>query len=138
MKKAQVSAELLIIVGFIALVMVPVLFSIYVRGGEYKDRIGVSQVNIAAGRIAQAVDSVGFLGGRAKIVLEVQMPKGVSARAQGKEILFSFENSGQRNDIVKTTRFAMSAPDLDRLNATGTYFVEVMNEDGIVSLDVRE
>lgn len=137
LSKGQVSVELLIIVGFIALVMIPVLFSVYIRSGEYQQRIYASQVNIAAGRLAQAVDSVGFLGGNAKLVLEVQIPQGVNASASGKEIVFSFDDNGQRNDISKVTRFDMLESNFGRLASPGTYFVEVKALGGKVGLDVQ-
>ena len=135
-RKGQVSVELLVIVGFIVLVMVPVLFSIYMRGNDYKERISVSQVNIAAGRLAQAVDSVGYLGGNAKLVLEVQMPQGVEVKAGSREIVFRFDDNGLRNDIVKGTKFPITTFGLEKLQKTGTYFVEVRAQEGNVEVTV--
>lgn len=137
--RAQVSAELLVIVGFIALVMAPVLFSVYVRGSESAERISISQVNIAATRLANAVDSVGRLGGNAKLVLEVQIPsKLLAASAEGREMQFSFGSAGRRNDIVKRTGFEMSQTGFGKLSSPGTYFVEVgAKAGGIVGVDVR-
>lgn len=137
--RAQVSAELLVIVGFIALVMAPVLFSVYVRGSESAERISISQVNIAATRLANAVDSVGRLGGNAKLVLEVQIPSKLRmASAEGREMQFSFGSAGRRNDIVKRTGFEMSQTGFGKLSSPGTYFVEVgAQEGGIVAVNVR-
>lgn len=138
--KGQVSAELLVTIGFILLMITPLLFIAYTRMGESNERLAIAQAATGGTRLAYLVDSVGGVGGNASMITEINVPayvEGVSAG--GNEVVFTMKTSAGINEIVKVTKFNMNSTDggFERLERPGTYHIEVRAEKGTVHLAVQ-
>jgi hypothetical protein len=136
--KGQVSAELLIIVGFILLMITPLLFIAYTKMGESNEKLALAQAEMYGARLASLVDTVGGVGGNASMITEINVPPYVkNISAEGKEVVFALETSAGMNELVKVTRFNMTSIDFGRLEKPGTYYIEIRAEEGTVYLTVQ-
>jgi hypothetical protein len=124
-----VSTELLIILGFVVLLMLPLLFLAYSKSGQMMDEISITQADIAASRLAHTVEAVGNTGNNASIITELSVPSGVQSFAivGGREVVFTVRKGSASTEIVKLSRFniTMAQEDMAKLGKGGTYNVEV-------------
>lgn len=124
--RGQASAELLIIIGFMLLLLIPLLLYSYGRVSIANEDIAVQKAEFAANRLASLSDSVGYLGGEAAIVEEFEMPpslKGISV--SGHDIIFLVDSSAGAKQIVKTSAFNLTSGGLENIQKAGTYFLQV-------------
>ncbi len=124
--RGQVSTELLVIIGFMLLLLIPLLLYSYGRVNVANEDIAVQKAEFAANRLASLSDSVGYLGGEAAIVEEFEMPpnlKGITV--SGHDIVFLVESSSGAKQIVKTSAFILNSSGLQNIQKAGTYFIQV-------------
>jgi hypothetical protein len=125
-KRAQVSTEILILVGIALFLLLPVLLYSYGRASVSGEDLAVQKAEFAASRLASLADSVGYLGGGAAIVDEIEVPpyvKGVGV--SGSDIVFEMDTTTGKKQIVASTAFALEAVNLTGIARAGTYFIEV-------------
>lgn len=126
MKRGQVSTEILIMVGMMLLLLLPLLFYAYGRANVAGEDIATQKAEFAAQRLATAADSVGYLGGAAALVEEIELPGNVlNVSVSGHDVIFELAASAGRRQIVKASAFSINATGFERLTRTGTYFVEI-------------
>lgn len=77
--KAQVSTELLIIVGLVLILFIPILITIYMKASETNERLTSFQSTVAQARLVHSINSIGHLGQDAYILAEVYLPPGVQS-----------------------------------------------------------
>lgn len=124
--RGQASAELLIIIGFMLLLLIPLLLYSYGRVSIANEDIAVQKAEFAANRLAYLSDSVGYLGGEAAIVEEFEMPpnlKGITV--SGHDIILLVDSSAGAKQIVKTSAFNLTSGGLENIQKAGTYFLQV-------------
>jgi len=135
LSKGQVSTELLIILGFVVLLMIPLLLLAYSKSSQLMDEMSIAQADIAASRLVHTVEAVGNTGNNASIITEISVPPGVQSFSVvgNREIVFTVRKGSALTEIVKLSRFNISMSDEDqkKLAKGGTYNVEVAAPEGI-------
>ncbi|HIH19419.1 TPA: hypothetical protein HA225_05595 [Candidatus Micrarchaeota archaeon] len=124
--RGQISNELLIIIGFMLLFLIPLLFYAHGRSNAASEDIAAQKAEAAAQRLASLADSVGYLGGAAAIVDEIEMPPNLRGiTVNGQDIVITVDSSSGQRQIVKTCAFNLTESGLGRIRKAGTYFINV-------------
>ena len=126
-KKGQVSTEMLALVGLMLFLLLPLLFYAYSRSNVASEDIAVQKAEFAAQRLASAADSVGYMGGAAAVVEELEIPANVKKVSieNGHDIVLEIDSSSGRKQLVKSSAFMISSSGFDRIEKAGIYFFEV-------------
>ncbi len=140
--RGQVSNELLIVVGFILLLLIPLLYMMYFRMDTIKADLSVLQVHFSVARLAFLVNAVGYMGDGSAMITEIYVPENVdSITLDGNEVVFTLHQGGIANDIVNPTAFAMEFdPDAEPILHEGPgaggkkYRIEMFNRGGLIVL----
>lgn len=136
--RGQVSIEVLMLIALILVIVLPTLFSIYIKAGESQQNIAVSQANIAATRLGYLIDTIGYSADTSMMITEVKLSSNVdNIELNPHEIVFKMRTSTGYNDIVKYTRAEIDlSSDLSKMKVTGTYNIKVENVGGKVRLSL--
>ena len=126
MAKGQISTEILVIVGIMLTLLIPLILYSYGKVTVAKEDLAVQKAEFAAQRIASISDSVGYLGGAAAIIEEIEIPPGFqSLKASSHDIVIEIMTSSGKKQIVKSTAFALEgAPSLASITSPGNYRIE--------------
>jgi hypothetical protein len=102
MQKAQASVEYLIIIGFVAAITIPLVLIFNTHSTEVNDKIVANQADSIGAKIADAAESVYYLGEPSKVTFRIKMPELVSnITISGNEIVFYIRTLSGLNEIVK-------------------------------------
>lgn len=124
--RGQVSTEVLILVGIALFLLIPVILYAYGRVNASGDDLAVQKAEFAAHRLASLADSVGYLGGAAAVVDEIEIPQYVeSVEVNGRDVVIKINSVAGEKDIVASTAFELEAVGFDDVKRAGTYFIEV-------------
>ncbi|MFA6214864.1 MAG: hypothetical protein WC717_06350 [Candidatus Micrarchaeia archaeon] len=124
--RGQVSTEILVLIGVALFLLIPVLLYAYGRANVSGEDLAVQKAEFAAHRLASLADSVGYLGGGAKIIDEIEIPPYVkSVSVNGHDIVIEMEPGSGRKQIVAGTSFVLEGTGFSRISRPGTYFIEV-------------
>jgi hypothetical protein len=140
--KGQVSNELLVVVGFILLLLIPLLYMMYFRMDTIRADLSVLQVHFSVARLAFLVNAIGYMGDGSAMIAELYIPDNVdSVVLEGNEVVFSLREHGVENDVVGPTAFSMefdedAKPILDEGPGAGSrkYRIEIFNQGGLIVL----
>ncbi len=128
MKTGQVSVEMLVIAGLAIAMLTPVLFAVFSRIADSETSLAISQADVAAEKLASAINSVAYSGSGASMVVEVKMPEGVrELQARGKELVLKIGEGDKETEIVKSLNAEVSSSDV-RIGSAGTYRIRVKAE----------
>jgi hypothetical protein len=120
------STEILVLIGMALFLLIPVLLYAYGRANVSGEDLSVQKAEFAAHRLASLADSVGYLGGGAKVIDEIEVPPYVrSVGVQGRDIVIEMDSSGGRKQIVAGSAFVLNGTGFSRITKPGTYFIEV-------------
>ncbi|MFH1448740.1 MAG: hypothetical protein ABIG39_07815 [Candidatus Micrarchaeota archaeon] len=134
--RAQVGIEVMGVVGFVFLILIPLLTGFYTYSSDFWERLAIEKADAAAERIANAVDMVGPQGD-AMLVQEIVVPKNVEKiKVDGREIVFTLVTSSGATDIVKATSYEVRG-DIGILRE-GSYYIKAEAKRGIVYLELGE
>lgn len=138
LRRAQVSTELLVLVGVMLAMLLPLLFYSYTKASIANEDMAVQKAEFDAERLARLADSVGYLGGESAIVEEIEIPSFVKkVSTNEKDIIIELATSAGRKQIVKTTAFPLTDGGLGNITQPGTYFIEVRANGTGVRLSLR-
>ena len=111
--KGQVAFETILIVGFIFLLLIPLLFILFSRSIAIQDEFKTLETSRALSTISSTVSSVGVLGLNNSAVIEFTLPDNVKALSLGqdnpKEIYAVLSTSLGDIHIVKVVNFNISS-----------------------------
>jgi len=128
-KRGQIGMELMVIVGFMLLLMIPIISLLLTKAGEFSEKAAIAKVSEDAGRIAGVADNVGRMGPGSNVTLQIDIPNGVSAAdANDKgEIYFTIETRFGSTDLVRMSSFPLKMEDnlKGSLKLPGTHLVSV-------------
>jgi len=120
------STEILILVGMALLLLMPVLLYAYGRANVSGEDLAVQKAEFAAHRLATLCDSVGYLGGGAKVIDEIEIPPYVkSVKVSGRDIVIEMDSGNGKKQIVAGSSFVLNETGFSRITKSGTYFIEV-------------
>ena len=132
-RRAQISTEVLILVGLMLALLVPLLIYSYNRAEIARGDLSVQKAEFAAERLAAVSNSVGYLGGATKMIEEIEMPQHMKrVYVNNHDIVIEVYSSGGVKQIVKTTDFELESPHgfgLENITAGGTYFIEASTNE---------
>ncbi|MCX6771767.1 MAG: hypothetical protein NTX79_06960 [Candidatus Micrarchaeota archaeon] len=124
--RGQMSTEILILVGMALFLLMPVLLYAYGRANVSGEDLSVQKAEFAAHRLASLADSVGYLGGGAKVIDEIEVPPYVkSVRVNGRDIVIDMDSASGKKQIVAGSAFNLTSTGFERITKSGTYFIEV-------------
>lgn len=93
-KKGQISAEYLIVVGFITFLVLTILAAGLFYSSQISDRIKLNQMNNFANKVISSSESIFFAGEPSKATINAYLPSGVEALdIYDKEIVFNISTS---------------------------------------------
>ena len=118
----------MMIVGFVAIITVPLLVIYYTYSSETKEQIVANQVDQISKKIVDAAESVYYLGEPSQTTVKVYMPSNVvEASAANREILFKIKTKSGISDIVQVSSVEVSGS----LPITqGIHFISVKAVEG--------
>jgi hypothetical protein len=124
--RGQMSVEILVLVGMALFLLLPVLLYAYGRANVSGEDLSVQKAEFAAHRLAALADSVGYLGGGAKVIDEIEIPPYVkSLRIIGQDIVMEMDAANGKKQIVAGSSFVLNETGFSRITKSGTYFIEV-------------
>ncbi len=124
--RGQMSTEIYILVGMALFLLLPVLLYAYGRANVSSEDLAVQKAEFAAHRLASLADSVGYLGGGAKVIDEIEIPPFVkSVGVNGQDVVIEMDTAGGKKQIVAGSSFVLNETGFDRITKSGTYFIEV-------------
>ena len=122
----QLSTEIILLIAVMLLLLVPLMVYAYSRANIANEDLSVQKAEFAAKRIATLADSVGYLGGEAAIIDEIEVPSFVqSITINQHDIIFNMSSTAGVKQIVQTSSFALNSSGFDRIRKAGTYFIEI-------------
>ena len=135
-RRAQASAEYLLILGVLAAAILPFLLMLAWNANQNPEALALTLATFSASRLAASVNSVGSLGPGAILRTQIEMPDGVTMSARGREVVVHLNTRYGPVDIVQPTRFNMSSSGLERISAQGTYVIDVNGPYGLNATNV--
>ena len=103
-KRAQVAMEYLIIIGFVAIITLPLVIIFQTHSRETTQDIASTQVYQIAKRIADGAETVYYLGEPSKITIKTYFPPEVENASIGSnEIVFIVRRGSNEDEIVVYT-----------------------------------
>jgi predicted permease len=128
MKKGQPSTEILIIIGFFLLILIPLIFYAFSRKNLAEDDLATQKAEIAAQRLASSINSIGYLGGGSAIIQEIELPESFKQiNVNGKDVVIKINSAIGEKQIVRSTFFNLSG-DLSNITKGGRYRIEISSE----------
>ncbi|MBR9705380.1 hypothetical protein GOV12_08250 [Candidatus Pacearchaeota archaeon] len=115
-KKAQISIEYLIIIGFVSFVLIIIIGLALFYSGSIKDSVRVSQVGNFANKIISSAESIYYYGEPSKTTESVYLPDGVT------DINISNNNlyvTLQLSSGIEKTSYSSNVP-IDGVISTGS------------------
>ncbi len=102
--RAQVAMEYLIIIGFVAIITLPLVIIFQTHSRETTEEITSTQVYQISKRIADGAETVYYLGEPSKITLKVYFPENINSVSVGNnEIVFVLKKGAKEDEIVVYT-----------------------------------
>lgn len=134
--RGQVSNELLVVVGFILLIMIPLLYIMYFRMDTIRADLGMLQAHFSVARIAFLINAIGYMGDGSAMITEIYVPPQVNSFTIGggtHEVVFSMSTAAGQNDLVQPVAFDVETdPAIFAGKQSGRYRIELYNEAGTV------
>ncbi len=117
--KAQVSVELMVMIGAILAIFIPLLLHVYFRTNEANEQLMQIQAELASGRIANLINAVGNLGEGTSLIVEVFIPGNVKSVAiknlgRGGEVVVKAQIQSGETDFVNVVRFPVDELTIDK------------------------
>ncbi len=145
--KGQVSNELLVVVGFMLLIMIPLLYIMFFKMDAIRADLSMLQVHFSVARIAFLVNAVGYMGDGSAMITEIYVPETVESVTIGgaseHEVVFTMLSQGETNEIVQPTAFPIEIGDDpvqfagDDRGGGGRYRLEMENVGGTIVLSAQ-
>ena len=124
-KRGQISTEILVLLGLMLALLIPLLIYSYSRAGVAREDLSVQKADFAINRLSALTNSVGYLGGAAAIIEEIEAPQHIKkVYVKSHDIVMEVYSSGGVKQMVASTDFELESSGLDRITAGGTYFIE--------------
>ena len=122
--------EYLIIIGFVALITIPLVIIFQQHSKTTSEEISATEVYQISKRISDAAETVYYLGKPSKTTLKVYFPPGVeSVDISGNEIVFFMHSAQGGNEIVLYSPVNISG---NVTSHQGIHYLSVENKGGYV------
>ena len=130
--KSQVSVEYMLVMGFAALITIPLLLIYYTYSSYSTDSVASSQALQIARKIVDASESVYYLGKPSQTTLKVNFPDRIqSTNLSNKEVVFKIKTQYGIGEVVQVSAVNLSGT----LPTTqGIHIITIKAQDGYVQV----
>ena len=130
--KSQVSVEYMLIMGFAALMTLPLLLIYYSYSSDSSDSVATGQALQIARRIVDASESVYYLGKPSQTTLKLNFPDKIySTNLSNREVVFKIKTINGVTDVVQVASVNMSG---NLPISQGIHIITVKADDGFVQI----
>ena len=130
--KSQVSVEYMLVMGFAALMTVPLLLIYYTYSSDSSESVATSQALQIARRIVDASESVYYLGSPSQTTLKLNFPDRISSiNLSNKELVFKIKTKNGVTDVLQVSAVNMSG---SLPTSQGVHIVTVTAQDNNVQI----
>lgn len=130
--KSQVSVEYMLVMGFAALMALPLLLIYYKYSSESGDTVATSQALQIARKIVDASESVYYLGKPSQTTLKLNFPDNIKAAAmENYEVLFNISTTHGIAEMVQVSAVNISG---SLPTSQGIHIITIKAEDGYVKV----
>jgi len=130
--KSQVSIEYMLVMGFAALMTLPLLLIYYKYSSESGDTVATSQALQIARKIVDASESVYYLGKPSQTTLKLNFPDNIKAATmENYEILFNISTIHGIAEMVQVSAVNISG---SLPTSQGIHIITIKAEDGYVKV----
>ena len=130
--KSQVSVEYMVVMGFAALMAIPLLIIYYTYSSDSSDAVASSQALQIARKIVDSSESVYYLGKPSQTTLKLTFPERIqSTSLSNREVVFKIKTKNGVAEIVQVANVNMSGS----LPITqGLHVVTITAQDGYAQI----
>lgn len=130
--KSQVSVEYMLIMGFAALMTIPLLLVYYTYYYDSSDSVATSQALQIARKIVDSSESVYYLGKPSQTTLKFNFPERIdSINLSNMEVVFKIKTKSGVTDVVQVSSVNITG---SLPLSPGIHIVTVKAEDGYVQV----
>ncbi len=130
--KSQVSVEYMLVMGFAALMTIPLLLIYYTYSSDASDSVAASQALQIARKIVDSSESVYYLGKPSQTTLKLNFPDKInSIDLSNKEVVLKIKTKNGVTDIVQVSSVNMSG---SLPTTQGIHIITVKAEEGYVQI----
>ena len=131
--KSQVSVEYLLIMGFAALMTLPLLIIYYTYSSDASDSVATGQAMLIARKIVDSSESVYYLGKPSQTTLKLNFPDRIqSINLSNREVIFKVKIKQGIAEIVQVSAVNMSG---NIPNTQGIHVITIKADDGYVQIN---
>ena len=130
--RSQVSVEYMLVMGFAALLTIPLLLIYYTYSADSTDAVATGQALQISRKIIDASESVYYLGKPSQTTLKLNFPDGIqSTNVSGKEVVFKVKTQAGITEVVQVSPVNMSGT---LPTSAGIHVVTIKAEEGYVQI----
>ena len=131
-KSAQASMEYLMIIGFVAVIIIPLIMFFYFQSEDYRESAIENQVHQVAQKIIDNVEKVYYYGNPSKVTMQFTLPdKIVSAEVRSNDIVFVVAKRSGDSDVYQTTKVNMTG---SLPSTPGLHTISIESKGGYVQI----
>lgn len=130
--KSQISVEYMLVMGFAALMTLPLLLIYYTYSSESSDSVATSQALQIARKIVDASESVYFLGKPSQTTLKLNFPDRIeSINLSNREVVFKVKTKNGITDVVQVSSVNITG---NLPTSQGIHILTIKAEEGYVKV----
>ena len=130
--KAQVSVEYMLVMGFAALMTIPLLIIYYTYSSDTTDTVAASQALQIARKVIDSSESVYYLGKPSQTTLKLTFPDRIhSINLSNREVVFKIKVKGGVAEIVQVSNVNISG---SLPTSQGLHIITLTAQDGYVQV----
>lgn len=130
--RSQVSVEYMLVMGFAALMTIPLLLIYYTYSSDTSESVSTGQAMQIARRIVDASESVYYLGKPSQTTLKLNFPDKIYlTNLSGREVVFKMKIKNGITDIVQVSSVNMSG---NLPTTQGIHIITIKADDGYVQI----
>ncbi|MBW2999985.1 hypothetical protein KY339_04895 [Candidatus Woesearchaeota archaeon] len=131
-KRAQISMEYVTIVGFVAAILIPMMIIFYTYSDQTEDQIISSQVDKISKKVADAAESVYYMGEPSKTTIKAYFPKNIENITVGnQEIVFFVHTKNGIDEVVTVTSIDING---SLTSTSGIHHIDVQSKGTYVEI----
>lgn len=130
--KSQVSVEYMLVMGFAALMTVPLLMIYYTYSADTADSVAISQSMQIARKVVDASESVYYLGKPSQTTLKFNFPDRIqSTSLSNREVVIKVKTQAGVTDIVQVSAVNITGT---LPTSQGIHVLTIKADDGFVQI----
>ncbi len=131
-RKSQVSVEYMMVIGFATVMTIPLLVIYYTYSSDTRDSVATTQALQIARRIADASESVYYLGKPSQTTLKLNFPDRIdSTNLSNREVVLRMKVENGLTDVVEISAINMTGT---LPKTQGIHIVTIKANDGFVEI----